>query len=302
VPPDRVSEVKRLMPSDEPLDISVVSYTKVEALAEDATKTKCIPFLGHLVGLAYVEHRVLVFEGHPSAFEAGVRGCDVLIIDSAMGPFLQEDWLEVARRAMAPGHRILVHDRESYALKEIAPGAPVDWRQQGPGSERRQTLLRGRPAWLTTNGALHPFFRGRKSAKDIMRLGVPPSARVRHFLDKLRGYFDETNAGREALLPWLRTWLPRLLRQRPINRGIVKRSVSMGLTFRFPGRTVPLGPARTFCYVGESHASKLGNLGCLGALSKSSAARFAATPLPEGVALLPASAACCKVLCIRRLL
>lgn len=109
-----------LMPPDPPLDIAVVSYTLSEALALDKTLTGCIPFIGFLVGFAYIGHSVLVFEGHPTAFESGVRDCDVLIVDSGMEPFMQADWGGVAFRVMRPGAKIFVHKRDTFALMPVA--------------------------------------------------------------------------------------------------------------------------------------------------------------------------------------
>lgn len=125
VRPDSEEAVRRLMPPDPPLVINAISYTHVKALLTD--KGKAIPFLGFLVGFASIGHTVTVFEGHPSAFESGVRGGDVLLVDSAMRPFLQKDWAEVAFKVMRPGARVLVHERETFKLKQLFPprGGPT---------------------------------------------------------------------------------------------------------------------------------------------------------------------------------
>jgi hypothetical protein len=117
VPRSSEEAVRKLLPPDPPLNISVVSYTHVAALLED--KTRAIPFLGSLVGFASIGHTVVVFEGHPSAFESGVRSSDVLLVDSGMLPFMQEDWAEVAFRVMRPGAQVLVHDRETFRLRRM---------------------------------------------------------------------------------------------------------------------------------------------------------------------------------------
>jgi hypothetical protein len=125
VPVDSEEAVRQLMPPDPPLVINAVSYTHVKALLTD--KGKAIPFLGFLVGFASIGHTVTVFEGHPSAFESGVRGGDVLLVDSAMRPFLQKDWAEVAFKVMRPRARVLVHERETFKLKQLFPprGGPT---------------------------------------------------------------------------------------------------------------------------------------------------------------------------------
>jgi hypothetical protein len=124
VPRSSEEAVREMLPPDPPLNVSVVSYTYVPALIED--KGKAIPFLGFLAGFASIGHTVVVFEGHPSTFESGVRGSDVLMVDSGMVPFMQGDWAEVAFRVMRPGARVLVHDRENFQLSQLVP----------PGGER----------------------------------------------------------------------------------------------------------------------------------------------------------------------
>ncbi len=131
-----LGEVTQLLPSDRPLDISVISYTKLEALTQDESKTRCIPFLGHLVAFAYAGHNVIVFEGHQSAFEAGVFRSDVLLVDSGMIPFLQENWVDAAFKAMRSGARILGHDRERYRLLPIGRSRKTPgWQYSAPDGE-----------------------------------------------------------------------------------------------------------------------------------------------------------------------
>ncbi len=158
-----LEQIEQMLPSDRRLDISVISYTKLEALTQDETKTQCIPFLDHLVGFAYAGHCVIVFEGHRSALPAGVLRTDVLLVDSGMIPFLQEDWVEVSLEAMRSGARILGHDRERYRLLPIgrsrkAPG----WQYSAPDGEASYanclltTLAKasGSPAKLVSGSAL----------------------------------------------------------------------------------------------------------------------------------------------------
>ena len=118
MPASAVEQEQRMFPPEPPLNISVVSYTFVKALAEDPSR--CIPFLGFLLAWSYIGHSVVVFEGHPSAFEAGVRDSDVLLIDSGMMPFMQDDWFRVAQKAMRPGAKIFIHQRRTYTLMPVA--------------------------------------------------------------------------------------------------------------------------------------------------------------------------------------
>ncbi len=138
VPAQSVEQVRQLIPSERPLNITVVSYTKLEPLMKD--KAKCIPFLGELMGFAYLGHSVLVFEGHPSAFEAGVRGSDVLLIDSAMLAFLDRGWARAAFAAMNSGAKVFVKDRKTLRMTPVlASDNEQGWRYGEPDGEASYT-------------------------------------------------------------------------------------------------------------------------------------------------------------------
>jgi len=140
LPDEKVEPMRQLLPPEPPLDISVVSYTLTEALAQDKTRTTCIPFLGHLAGFGYIGHNVVVFEGHPTAFESGVRDSDLLIVDSGMLPFIQSDWGAVAFRVMRPGARIFVHSRETFNMLPVArSGKPQGWQYSEQDGEASYT-------------------------------------------------------------------------------------------------------------------------------------------------------------------
>jgi hypothetical protein len=134
MPSKDVASMTSLMPPEPPLNIAVVSYTFLEALMQDTPR--CIPFLGYLSAWGYVGHSVVVFEGHSSAFEHGVRNCDVLLVDSGMLPFLQANWVEVAHRVMRPGPKIFVHKRDTYTLIPVVKsGNAQGWRYSEPDGE-----------------------------------------------------------------------------------------------------------------------------------------------------------------------
>ena len=136
--------MRKLFPPDPPLIITVISYTYVKALIGDMTKA--IPFLRFLAAFAATGHTVTVFEGHPSAFESGVRASDVLMVDSGMMPFLQGDWKEVAFRVMRPEAKVLVHDRPTHNLvQHFRPGvarAPLVMSPEEQVSWYAGTLIR----------------------------------------------------------------------------------------------------------------------------------------------------------------
>jgi hypothetical protein len=132
-----LAPMKEILRSEKPLQISAISFTKLESYMQDKTKTKCIPFLGFLLAFAYLGHSVVVFEGHPSALESGVRHSDALFIDSGMLPFLQEDWAAVCFRAMNPDPRVFMHERKNFELKPIAKkGSPPGWQYTEPDGEK----------------------------------------------------------------------------------------------------------------------------------------------------------------------
>ena len=134
IPKEFVAQVSQLLPSAKPLNITFVGCTQLEALMQD--KAKCIPQFGQLLGFAYLGHNVLVFEGHPSAFEYAVRDCDVLMIDSGMLPFLQSDWLDVALRVARPGAKMMVQDRKTGRLQPVIKSKNAQgWRYGEPDGE-----------------------------------------------------------------------------------------------------------------------------------------------------------------------
>jgi hypothetical protein len=135
-PEQEVTLLKELLPGAAPLQITVISYTELEAYMEDKTRTRCIPFLGYLLGFAYIGHNVVVFEGHPSALEHGARNSDVLIIDSGMLPFMPENWAEIVFPVMKSDPRIFIHQRKTYELMSVArKKSPPGWRYSEPDGE-----------------------------------------------------------------------------------------------------------------------------------------------------------------------
>lgn len=143
---EEVEPVIELLPPDRPLNICAIVYNSNEACMQGVADVdadiklimknmdKCIPFFGYLLAFGYIGHSVLAFEGHWSAFESGVRACDVLLIDSAMLLFLQPDWEDIANKVMQPERRILIHNREDYTLSEVLK--PHDRREGEAGRKK----------------------------------------------------------------------------------------------------------------------------------------------------------------------
>jgi len=119
MPASQVQQIEKIIPPTIKWNIAAIAYTELTALQSDAAKA--IPFLGLLLGFAYVGHAVWVFEGHAAALAAGCRDADVLIVDGAMAPHLVADWRPIAARAMRHPE-IYVHDRQSFSLRREALG------------------------------------------------------------------------------------------------------------------------------------------------------------------------------------
>ncbi len=114
--------MQRLLPQPQKR-VAAIGYTDLTALRTDISKA--VPFLGMLLGLAYIGHAVWLFEGHPSALTHGSRDADVMIVDGGMVPHLQPDWQMVAGRAMRRPE-IYIHDRATFRLLRGAPVRAVN--------------------------------------------------------------------------------------------------------------------------------------------------------------------------------
>ena len=131
---EQLAAAKRLLSADRPLNITAIAYTELQPLMQD--QAKCIPLLSQFLALAYLEHNVVIFEGHPSVFEAGVASVDALVVDSGMLPFLPSDWVAVALRVMASGGRVFLQDRKTTQLRPVVRAANQQgWRFGEPDGE-----------------------------------------------------------------------------------------------------------------------------------------------------------------------
>jgi hypothetical protein len=109
---NQVASMQQLLPGPR-RHVVAIGYTELAAVQSDLAKA--IPFIGMLLGLAYIGHAVWLFEGHPSALVDGSRNADLMLVDGAMIPHLQPDWQVVAGRAMRRPE-IYVHDRRTFRL------------------------------------------------------------------------------------------------------------------------------------------------------------------------------------------
>jgi hypothetical protein len=110
VGPELIAGVRLIVPEDEPQAITVIAFNDVlraelpERPEQQGITAELVsvlsPFLGCLLGMASAGHSVVVFEGHSSALALACRDADLLIVDEAMLPYLQPDWVSVASHAM----------------------------------------------------------------------------------------------------------------------------------------------------------------------------------------------------------
>lgn len=119
MPEERVAPIAKIIAPDVKKHVVAIACTELGPLRMDVSRM--IPFIGFLLGFAYIGHSVLVFEGHPSALMAGCRDADVLIVDGGMVPYLQPDWIEAVSSVMRTPE-IYLHDRETFALSRVSAG------------------------------------------------------------------------------------------------------------------------------------------------------------------------------------
>lgn len=116
MPKNMVSQIERLVSPKVKRRIAVIAYTELKAITTGLAKA--IPFFGMLVGMAYIGHSVWIFEGHASALAAGCKDADVLIVDSAMVPYLTSNWQHLAL-SEAPKLEVYIHDRTNHSLRKV---------------------------------------------------------------------------------------------------------------------------------------------------------------------------------------
>jgi hypothetical protein len=111
-----VQAIQKIAPAHTPSNIAVIAFTQFDPAT--SSMSKAIPFLGYVMGLSYIGHNVIVFEGHHSALAAGCRDADMVIVDEAMIPHLHGDWMNAVFTAMR-GTQVLVFGRNG-TVKRIA--------------------------------------------------------------------------------------------------------------------------------------------------------------------------------------
>jgi hypothetical protein len=117
LPQNQVASIESMLPSRVKRNIAVIAYTELQAVTNQISKA--IPFVGMLLGFAYIGHAVWIFEGHPSALTSGCREADLLLVDGGMLPYLTGTWAETAASGMR-NKEIYVHERATFKLTRLA--------------------------------------------------------------------------------------------------------------------------------------------------------------------------------------
>jgi hypothetical protein len=141
VPPaEAVAAVRKIVPEDPSLRITVIGATSQAARAGTKGVTplnQLVPFMGYLLGMAWLGHNVILFEGHPSAFRAGCQDADLLMVDEAVADLLLPDWVQTAARVMRRPRILLAlrsgevgllnPDSDRWSKPRAAPPAKRPW-------------------------------------------------------------------------------------------------------------------------------------------------------------------------------
>jgi hypothetical protein len=128
MPSANVAQVESIVPSAIARNIAAIAHTalvtgqqKPLAIAGEKTMRaagQAIPFFGMLLGLAYIGHKVRVFDGSTPPLQSGCKDADVLIVDNAVCGKLPQAWQTVACAAMRNAN-IFMHDRKTFQLAII---------------------------------------------------------------------------------------------------------------------------------------------------------------------------------------
>jgi hypothetical protein len=88
MPQELLDRNKSVIPYTKPLNITAVSYTGLRPPGD----IKQMLFVAAIFPFALLGHRIVVFEGHESGFDASLKDTDVLVIDSGMLPICEGWW------------------------------------------------------------------------------------------------------------------------------------------------------------------------------------------------------------------
>jgi hypothetical protein len=125
----RVKAVEAIVPSKPARQIAALAASGAFAGNPDqapkvAEIARQVPFLGMLIGFAFVGHAVWAFEAMPAMLKSGCGTADLLIVDSEALASLPSGWQDEAASAMRNAN-ILVFDRGKEKLGVLRTAGEV---------------------------------------------------------------------------------------------------------------------------------------------------------------------------------
>jgi len=129
---EMLAGIRNIVPDQPKLAVTVIGFNDIvkQNALNPGQINALIPFLGYLIGMVYDGHNVVVFEGHPSAFQVGCENADLLLVDQRMAAHLQNDWVRVASSVMKTP-RILVFGSDG-SVAQVDPASPPAVRNENP--------------------------------------------------------------------------------------------------------------------------------------------------------------------------
>lgn len=114
-----VRSIEVLLPRSSQKHVVAIAFYEWSPSVTMRELSATIPFFGFLMGFAYIGHTVVVFEGHPSAFQVALYDADMLLVDADLVPFLTQDWMYLARQVMRTPAIYLYNRNSSPPVKRV---------------------------------------------------------------------------------------------------------------------------------------------------------------------------------------
>lgn len=105
-----------LLSPSEPCNVIVIGNTA--PFCNHSHPSSAIPFFSLLIGLSYIGHTVIIFEGDKTTMEVFCKDADICIVDEAMIKFLEQDWNETLK-GLIKNEEVYVYDRKTCNLNEV---------------------------------------------------------------------------------------------------------------------------------------------------------------------------------------
>ncbi len=119
--------VKKIVPFEPPLNITVIGYTETSVFSKNPAA--CIPFFGYVMGMGYLGHNVVIFEGHEAALPYALKEADMLLVDDGMSFFLPANWTQLAQQSMRTPRVVMLSRSGKIQTHPLRPLAmpPTDF-------------------------------------------------------------------------------------------------------------------------------------------------------------------------------